>query len=154
MLLFNSRLMGYVFRPFPLRLKFVELCVYIRLNLNTWLTLNNDLCHFRYLVKYAQINRRLRLNGKCQKCCTRYSLFLERLFLQEFNSLSSELRAFERSQKAGTEKIDQRVPTFDKTFFIKAEKNKNITSVMFLEQKDFVCYSFTNNVQVLFAESI
>ena len=52
------------------------------------------------------------------------------------------------------EKIDQRVPTFDKTFFIKAEKNKNITSIMFLEQKDFVCYSFTNNVQVLFAESI
>ena len=73
------------------------------------------------------------VGGKCQKCklylCNDAVVFFKRLFLQfqEFSSRSSEFKRSRKTKLGNLSKIiHQKLPIFDKNFFIKAQKNSLI----------------------------
>ena len=82
--------------------------------------------------------------GKCQKCklylCTMQSLF--QATVSSISRVQSTIeRVYKRSRKTKlwelSKIIHQKLPIFDKNFFIKLRKTW--LSLKFLEQKEFVC---------------
>ena len=103
-------------------------CASSRLNLNTCMNgLKNDLLLSLFYkislsVQWSQENVR----NVSYTCVTMQSFVFKRLFLQfqEFSSRSSEFKRSRKTKLGNLSKIiHQKLPIFDKNFFIKAQKN-------------------------------